>query len=125
MAASNAYEQYQTQSIMTASPGELTLMLYNGCIRYVKQGIESIKASDIEEANQNIITELMRTLDMQYEISNHMMSLYDYILSRLIDANIAKDVKILEEVLDFVVQLRDTWMHVVKSTRQQRYGNGL
>jgi len=129
MAAVNPYQQYQEQSIMTASPGELTLMLYNGCIKFIKQAKLYIEEKDIEKANnaiiraQDIIYELMSTLNMDYEISNNMMALYDYMNRRLIDANISKDIKVLDEVLNLTVEFRDTWMEVIKKTRKQVYGN--
>jgi flagellar biosynthetic protein FliS len=131
MAAVNPYQQYQEQSIMTASPGELTLMLYNGCIKFIKQAKLYIEEKDIEKANnaiiraQDIIYELMSTLNMDYEISNNMMALYDYMNRRLIDANISKDIKVLDEVLNLTVEFRDTWMEVIKKTRNRFMGIGV
>lgn len=129
MATVNPYQQYQEQSIMTASPGELTLMLYNGCIKFINQAKLFIEQKNIEKANnaiiraQDIIQELMVTLNMDYEISKNLAALYDYMNRRLIDANISKDTQILEEILDMVTELRDTWIEVIKKTRKQMYGN--
>lgn len=131
MAAVNPYQQYQEQSIMTASPGELTLMLYNGCIKFIKQAKLYIEEKDIEKANnaiiraQDIIYELMSTLNMDYEISNNMMALYDYMNRRLIDANISKDIKVLDEVLNLTVEFRDTWMEVIKKLENRFMGIGV
>jgi len=127
MAINNPYQQYQQQSIMTASPGELVVMLYNGCIRFIKQAIECINSKDLTGAHkailraQDIILEFMSTLDMKYEISHNLIALYDYLHRRLVEANVAKDVAILEEVLTFVTELRDTWAEAVKITRKQIY----
>ncbi len=127
MAINNPYQQYQQQSIMTASPGELVVMLYNGCIRFIKQAIECINSKDLTGAHKAIlraqdnILEFMSTLDMKYEISHNLMALYDYLHRRLVEANVAKDVAILEEVLTFVTELRDTWAEAVKITRKQIY----
>ena len=127
MALNNPYQQYQQQSVMTASPGELVVMLYNGCIRFIKQAMECINNKDLLEAHtaiiraQDIIVEFMSTLDMKYEVSKNLMALYDYLHRRLIEANIRKDVAILEEVLGFVTELRDTWAEAVKITRKQIY----
>lgn len=130
MALNNPYQQYQQQSIMTASPGELMLMLYNGCIRFIKQAMQCINDKDAEGAHnaiiraQDIILEFMSTLDMNYEISNSLMALYDYMHRRLIEANTRKDVSILEEVLGLVTELRDTWAEAVRITRRQMYKKG-
>jgi flagellar protein FliS len=127
MAINNPYQQYQQQSVMTASPGELLVMLYNGCIRFIKQAMECIESKDLEGAHkaiiraQDIILEFMSTLDMKYEISHNLLALYDYLHRRLVEANTKKDVVILEEVLTFVTELRDTWAEVVKITRKQIY----
>lgn len=129
MSTLNPYQQYQEQSIKTASPGELTLMLYNGCIKFINQAKQFIEQKDIEKANnaiiraQDIIQELLVTLNMGYEISKNLAALYDFMYRRLIDANISKDVEALDEVLDLVTELRDTWKEVIKKTRQQVYGN--
>ncbi|HHW70658.1 MAG TPA: flagellar export chaperone FliS [Clostridiales bacterium] len=128
MAMFNPYQQYEKQSVMTASPGELTLMLYNGCIKFIKMGIKYIEEGNIGEANnaiqkaQDIINELAVTLDMEYEIAEQMYLLYEYMERRLIEANISKDMGILHEVEELIVELRDTWAEVIKLNRQQRYG---
>ena len=125
MIAYNAYNQYRENSIFTASPEELTLMLYNGLVKFIMRGIDSIEKKDIQEANsniikaQNIISEFMNTLDMKYELSASLNSIYDYMLRRLIDANITKDKDIMEEVLEFAKTLRDTWEQAMKISRQQ------
>lgn len=125
MIAYNAYNQYKENSIFTASPEELTLMLYNGLVKFIMRGIDSIEKKSIQEANtniikaQNIVSEFMNTLDMNYEISGSLDSIYDYMLSRLIDANVAKDKEILEEVLGFAKVLRDTWEQAMKISKKQ------
>lgn len=127
MAMNNPYQQYQQQSVMTASPGELVVMLYNGCIRFIKQAIECINGKDLMGAHnaiiraQDIIVEFMSTLDMKYEISHNLLALYDYLHRRLVEANVKKDTAILEEVLTFMTELRDTWAEAVKITRKQIY----
>ncbi len=125
MIAYNAYNQYKENSIFTASPEELTLMLYNGLVKFIMRGIDSIEKKNIQEANtniikaQNIVSEFMNTLDMNYEVSGSLITIYDYMLRRLIDANVAKDKNILAEVLDFAKALRDTWEQAMKISRRQ------
>jgi flagellar protein FliS len=84
------------------------------------RGIDNIEKNKISDANtniikaQNIIYEFINTLDMKYEISSSLNSIYDYMLRRLVDANIKKDKEILEEVLGFAKVLRDTWEEAMK-----------
>ncbi|NLM76130.1 MAG: flagellar export chaperone FliS [Clostridiaceae bacterium] len=124
MIAFNAYNQYKENSINTASPEELTLMLYNGLIKFIMRGIDCIEKKNMEDANNNIIRaqdivqEFINTLDMRYEISGNLNSIYDYMLRRLIDANVSKDKVILEEVLEFAKILRDTWEEAMKQAKK-------
>ena len=128
MAVANPYEQYKQQSVMTATPAELTLMLYNGCIKFIKQAKLAIDKKDIEKAGntilraQDIIQELMATLNTDYDISNNLYALYDYMYQRLIDANISKDKAPLDETLELITELRDTWTQVIKINRKETYG---
>lgn len=120
MIAFNAYNQYKENSVYTASPEELTLMLYNGLVKFIMRGIDSIDKNKIEDANtniikaQNIIYEFINTLDMNCNMSESLNSIYDYMVRRLIDANLAKDKEILEEILGFAKGLRDTWEQAMK-----------
>jgi flagellar protein FliS len=125
----NPYKLYQNNSVNTASPGELTLMLYNGCIKFIQFSKIAIKDNKIDDKNTNIqkaqkiIMELMVTLKMDIEISKNLNSLYDYINRRLVDANIKNDISILEEVEAMVIELRDTWKQVIQINRQQQFGS--
>lgn len=127
MAVNNPYQQYQNNSVNTASAGELTLMLYNGCLKFINLAKKAIGDNDIENKNinlqkaQNIVKELMITLNMDIEISNDLQSLYDYLHRRLIEANVKNDVSILNEVEEFVTEFRDTWKQVIQLNRQQQY----
>lgn len=128
MTYNNMYQQYQQNSIMTASPEELTLMLYNGVIKFINLGKLHIENKEIEKANesikraQDIIFELNSTLDMNYDISNNLRSLYTFILEKLMDANIKKEITPLNEILPLLDELRDTWKEAMKEARKIRYG---
>lgn len=130
MAVSNPYQSYQQNSVNTASPGELTLMLYNGCLKFIHMAKTAIADKNIEEKNTNIqkaqkiIQELMVTLNMDLEVSKILMSLYDYMNRRLIEANIKNDVAILEEVEGYVTEFRDTWKQVIQLNRQKQFAQG-
>lgn len=119
----NPYQQYQQNSVMSAGKGELTLLLYNGAVKYIKQGLKHIEEKNIEEAHnsivrvQDILAELNGTLNMEYEISRNLALLYDYMIRRLIEANNRKDKLILDEVQGLVEDLRDTWLQVLKLSK--------
>lgn len=123
----NPYQQYKENAILTASPEELVLMLYNGIIRFIDEAKTALQKKDYVETNakiqraQDIITELMLTLDMNYDISKNLYNLYDYMLRRLIDANVKKDIEILDEVRGFAVDLRDTWNLALQKVREKVY----
>jgi flagellar protein FliS len=117
---------YKTQQIMTASPEELTLMLYNGALRFVSESVRAIENNDLEQANQknlrvqDIIHEFMITLDTQYELAQSLMPLYEYMNHLLIQANVKKNVAPLLEVKDMLIELRDSWAEAMKSVRVTR-----
>lgn len=128
---SNAFNAYKQNSVTTASPGELTLMLYNGCIKFIGQAKNAINEKNIEQRNyyiqraQAIIVEFMSTLNMDYEISNQMLPLYEYMNRRLTEANVKNSIEILDEVEGLVVEFRDTWKEVIKKNRQKQYATGV
>ena len=128
-AQTNAYNAYKQNSVTTASPGELTLMLYNGCLKFLAKAKVAMNEKNISEKNFNlqkaqaIISELMSTLNMDYPISKQMLSLYKYMNRRLVEANIKNDVAIIDEIEGLVTEFRDTWKEVIKITRQQQYNN--
>lgn len=125
MVTANIYDTYKQNSIFTASPEELTLMLYNGLIKFIMLSQKAIEDKDVQKAHESIIRaedillEFKSTLDMQYELSNGLALLYDYMLDRLFDANLKKDPDILAEVLHFAKDLRDTWAQAMKLAKQQ------
>jgi flagellar secretion chaperone FliS len=130
MAVNNPYQSYQQNSINTASPGELTLMLYNGCLKFIRLAKTAIAEKNIEVKNTNllkaqkIVQELMVTLNLDHEVSKNLMPLYDYLNRRLIEANIKSDSAILDEVEEFITEFRDTWKQVIQINRQKQYAQG-
>jgi flagellar secretion chaperone FliS len=130
MAINNPYQSYKQNSVNTASPGELTLMLYNGCLKFIHLAKNGIVEKNIEVKNTNllkaqkIIQELMVTLNMELEVSKNMMSLYDYLNRRLIEANIKSDIGILNEVEELITDFRDTWKQVIQLNRQKQFAEG-
>lgn len=123
MALPNAYSQYNNNKIMTASPAELTLMLYDGAIKFCNIAGEAIDNKDIEKAHINIIKAqrivdyLRQTLDMQYAVAKDFDNIYSYLSRRLIEANIKKDREILDEVNEHLHSVRDNWKEVMKANK--------
>lgn len=125
MALPNAYAQYKNSKIMTASPAELTLMLYDGAIRFCNIAIDACNESNIEKAHTNIVKaerivdHLRITLDMKYPVAKDFERIYLYLSKRLVQANMDKDPDILEEVNTHLRSVRDTWKEVMRINAQK------
>ncbi len=125
MALPNAYAQYNNSKILTASPAELTLMLYDGAIKFCNMAIMAIEQKDIEKAHNNIVkTERIidyfrQTLDMKYAVAEDFERVYSYLGRRLTEANMKKDKEILEEVSGHLRSMRDTWKEVMRQNKEK------
>ena len=119
MIPNSGYAAYQNSKIMTASPAELTLMLYDGAIKFCNIALVGIEKKDIEKAHNNIvkveriIQEFQATLDHKYPVAKDFDQVYTYLRRRLHEANMKKDPEILEEVLKHLRTMRDTWKEVM------------
>lgn len=115
-----AINAYQKNAIMTASKAELTLMLYDGAIKFCNMALSGFENKDYEKINTNlkkaqaIITEFRATLDCKYPVWEDFERVYDYIYRCLIDANIHKDEEKLQEALKYIREMRDTWKEVMR-----------
>lgn len=129
MNAMNTANAYKRQQIMTASPEELTLMLYNGAIRFVTESMLAIDKKDIEKAHsanmraQNIMREFMVTMDMKQEISKNWLLIDEYILHCLIQGNMKKEKVQLEEAKKWLVEFRDAWVQAMKKVTMDKKTN--
>ena len=116
----NPYAQYQNSRILTASPAELTLMLYDGAIKFGNMAVMGMKKKDIEKAHvnlkkvQRIVAEFRATLDMKYPVAQDFDRIYIYLEQRMTEANITKDPEIMEEVVTHLRSMRDTWKEVMR-----------
>ena len=123
MTPTNGYAAYANSKIMTASPAELTLMLYDGAIKFANIAIAAIEKNDIEKAHNNIIKveriilEFKSSLDHKYPVAKDFEQVYNYLIRRLHEANMKKDPEILEEVLKHLRTIRDTWKEVMALTQ--------
>ncbi|MDE6662154.1 MAG: flagellar export chaperone FliS [Lachnospiraceae bacterium] len=124
MPARNPFAEYTNNKILTASPAEVTLMLYEGAIKFCNIAIIAIENGETEKAHvnikktQRIIEEFRNTLNHDYEVSKDFDKIYVYLLKRLLEANIKKDKSILEEVNMHLRSVRDTWKEVMKRCRE-------
>ena len=129
MTINNPYATYQNNSVNTSTPGELTLMLYNGCLKFIEQGRRALADGKIEEKNtaiqkaQAIISELMLTLDTSVPVAKNMLILYEFANSRLVDGNINNDPALFEEAAGIIMEFRDTWKQVIQINRKKQYAN--
>ena len=119
----NVAVAYQGTKINTASPAELTLMLYEGAIKFCNKAAFAIEEKSIQRTNDNlikaqkIIMELRSTLDFKYPVAKEFELVYDYIYRRLVEANIKKDRDILEDALKYIREMRDTWKDVMRANK--------
>ncbi len=122
MIQKNPYAAYNNSKIQTATPAELTLLLYEGAIKFTNIASVAMEKNDVQKAHDNImktekiIEEFQATLDHKYPVAKDFEAVYSYLLKRLFDANIRKDPEILEEVLRHLRTMRDTWKEVMAKT---------
>jgi flagellar protein FliS len=125
MTINNAYAKYREQSILTAGPGDLVLMLYDGCLKQMRLAKAVIEASDLEKASQSlmkaqdILAALMQGLDLDISLSADLLSLYEFLHHELVMANVNKDASRIAPVEEMVTDLRATWEQVVRESRGQ------
>lgn len=122
----NGYQQYKQNSVQTASPEELTLMLYDGCLKFMRQAKIFIVEKKVPEAHnsimraQAIIEELNLTLNMDIPVSLNLRQLYVFILEQLIEANASKDAQYIDTIYPMVEELRDTWKEAMRRAKIER-----
>ena len=122
MIQKNPYAAYNNSKIQTATPAELTLLLYDGAIKFANIAVIAMEKKDVEKAHnnirktENIIREFQATLNHKYPVAKDFDAVYTYLLQRLFDANIKKDPEIMEEVLTHLRTMRDTWKEVMAKT---------
>lgn len=119
--------KYLETTVQTASPAQLLIMLYDGAIRFCRSAIEAIHDNRVEEANtniqkvQNIISEFIITLDRTSPMADQLLKLYEYYKLRLTEANIRKDAAPAEEVLGYLLEMKEAWF---QAARQLNQGSG-
>lgn len=120
MAMQNPYQTYQQNSVATSSPQELTLMLYNGCLKFIRMAAIAMKKGNVEGKHtniikaQNILEELRATLNMDMDLSQSMDSLYAFMIEQLVSANINNNIEKLQEVEELAEEFRNTWKEAME-----------
>ena len=121
-----AYQKYQEQTVNTATPGMLIIMLFEGAVKNISAAIKAIEEKNIETAHNSIIkaetiyTSLIGFLNGDAAMSEDLRKIYTFLLERLIEANTKKDASILKEVLEFSLEFRYTWRQAEKNLHIQR-----
>lgn len=129
MSKNNPYAAYQQNTVNTSSPAELTLMLYDGSLKFISRAKRAMEEENIVEKNeaiqraQAIVTELMVTLDQSVPVAKNMLTLYEYVNYNLIEANIHNDIKKLDEAANIMREFRDTWKQVIQINRQKQFAD--
>ena len=121
----NLYQNYQQNAVISAGPEELVTMLYNRLIKDIKVAMIAVQKSNIEATNkailhaQDILIHLMGALNTQIEVGNNLMLMYDYMNRRLAEANINKDMEILQEIQGYAEEIRDSWVTAMKQVKME------
>src|SRR5690554_3022160 len=125
-AAQAQRNKYMETTVQTATPAQLLIMLYDGAIRFCRTASKAIESGQIEEAHRNIVKaedillEFVISLDKTAPVADGLVQLYDYMYQRLVEANTKKDVAIIEEVVGYLLELKETWMQVAQATHKPR-----
>ena len=116
---------YTRNQILTASPAELTMMLYNGAIKFCNLAKKNIEEKDLEGANTNIqkarkiIVEFRNNLDFNYEVAKDFDRVYEYIYRVLVEANVKKDPEMLDIALYHIKEMKDAWKQVMEANKKK------
>ncbi|MHB9143837.1 MAG: flagellar export chaperone FliS [Symbiobacteriia bacterium] len=121
------YQQYFETQVQTATPGQLVLMLYDGAVRFTRLGQRALVAGDREEANRvigratAILQELMATLNPDAgDLAGQFWSLYEFTLTRLLQAQLRADPTLLDSPILVLVTLKEAWEQVLGQTAAPR-----
>ncbi len=114
---------YKRREIQTASPGKIVVMLYDGALKHINIAEDAYRNKNYEQKSDaltkvsDIVTELLGSLNFEKggEIANRLQSLYVYILQRIIDADINRNMKALSETKQILSELRDAFATITKS----------
>lgn len=132
MTTATTTNPYLRESVMTATPEQLQLMLYDGAIRFATQGREAIAAKNHEQSYekltraQNIVIEMLNGLNYEVnrELCERVASIYNFIYRKLIDGNVQRDVSAIDDALRVLRVERETWQILVDKVNRTREEQG-
>jgi len=121
-------KQYQTNQIQTATPEKILIMLYDGAIQFLNKAKKELEVKNIQEVHNNImgaqkiISEFMHILDLKAggEVAVNLYNLYEYMHFKLVQANIKKDVQMVDEVLGHLKDLKQTWEEAIRIANREK-----
>jgi len=124
----NAYNQYQENQVMSASPEQILLMLYDGAVRFCRQAISGIEEKDLAKFHRGIrnsmaiIAEFSNSLDHSIggRIADDLEALYDFMIRELLLANLHKDIEKIEVVEGLLKDLRGTWNEAIEINNREQ-----
>ena len=129
---SNYQNAYKKASVNTLDQNKLIIMLYDGAIKNASFAVQYMESEEIEKVHdsliktKNIVTELLATLNMEHggEIAKNLKSLYSYMFSLLIEANMEKKSEPVLNVIDLLKELRGAWVQIrEKKKPEENKGN--
>lgn len=118
--------RYLESTVQTGNPAQILIMLFDGAVRFTKMGIEAIETEQVEKANlnltkaQDIVSELMITLDQDAPIAESLLQLYDFVKFSLIEANVKKDAAHAVYALEILESLRETWKEAALAAKKPK-----
>jgi flagellar secretion chaperone FliS len=127
MVLSNGYEKYKAQEVNTANPVTLVIMLYSGCIKQLKLADIAVQKKKYEDAHksfikaQDILMELIMSLDLRYEISKDLMSIYTFVYDEVVKMTLSKNTEKIEQYIKILYNLRESWMAIEKEYKPVEY----
>jgi len=121
----NYQNAYKKASVNTLDQNKLIIMLYDGAIKNASFAVEHMKSGEIEKVHnclikaKNIVTELMATLNMEKggDVAKNLQSLYSYMFSQLIEANMEKKTQPIVVVIELLKELRVAWVEINKKSK--------
>ncbi|HOB73608.1 MAG TPA: flagellar export chaperone FliS [Phycisphaerae bacterium] len=126
----NASDAYFRNAVLTAPPEQLHLMLYDGAIRFTRQGIEGLESKNLESAfngfsrAQKIVLEMLNSLNYKVDpvLCRRMASLYNFIYRKLVESSVQRDPAPARDALKLLEYQRETWVMLIEKLREERTG---
>lgn len=126
-ATANLQKRYKQDNVTTATPVDLVIMLYDGCVKQLKlakihkENNALDKVSESLEKAEEIVLELVRSLNLSIPMSNDLLKLYEFMLDEMVQANIRKDMDRLDPIIEMLNSLNESWRQVKQTTENKTY----